>query len=236
MAVPPATAEPPVAPTGTSRLIPRRRSALPPVFLVPSTHPGPPETHFPKRTSFALLTTPKRHGGDTAGNNFPKRASFALVSCDINSRSIYKFDTKQTASNSTASRVPYLSSRRFRGGAPHCLPRSLCASPTFTRLLYPLSCESAGCCRSESRPPPAPPQYAETAGRRSLRPVSRGFRSSVGSLARQAFKSLAPFHGRVCGQAWHQVTVSRPVLQDDGRGGRGHQAAVGPFLTRARSR
>ena len=67
VALPPASAKPPVAPSGTSRLIPRRHSALPPgVFLVPSTHPGPPETHFPKRTFFALLTTPKRHSAGTA--------------------------------------------------------------------------------------------------------------------------------------------------------------------------
>ena len=41
VALPPASAEPQVAPTGTSRLIPRRRSALPPVVYVPSTHPRP---------------------------------------------------------------------------------------------------------------------------------------------------------------------------------------------------
>ena len=37
----PAKAEPPVAPTGTNRLVQTRRSALPFVFYAPSTHPGP---------------------------------------------------------------------------------------------------------------------------------------------------------------------------------------------------
>ena len=72
-------------------------------------------------------------------------------------------------------------------------------------------------------PAPNPSQYAAETEAAS---DARGFGSSVGNLARQTFKSRAPFHGRVRGQCGIRVIVSESESVDDGRDGRDAAALV----------
>ena len=75
----PAKAEPPVAPTGTNRLVQTRRSALPFVFYAPSTHPGPIaalQCVFQKRRQRQQLPhNPPQYAMETAGRRSRTRGA-----------------------------------------------------------------------------------------------------------------------------------------------------------------